>query len=89
MSRFPTLHINSTIEECMEIIGKFESGISYILSKEKLVGIVTDGDKSFNLTNIIMDDILSARVTGINKKKYCSNIFFYAANYFYRQLSFK
>ena len=28
----------------MEIIGKFESGISYILCQEKLVGIVTDGD---------------------------------------------
>ena len=69
MSRFPTLHINSTIEECMEIIGKFESGISYILSKEKLVGIVTDGDIRRALLN---DAQLSDSVEKIMNKNFIS-----------------
>lgn len=69
MSRFPTLHLNSTIEECMEIIGKFESGISYILSKEKLVGIITDGDIRRALLN---DGQLSDSVEKIMNRNFIS-----------------
>ena len=69
MSRFPTLQLESTIQECMEIIGKFESGISYILSKEKLVGIVTDGDIRRALLN---DAQLYDSVKNIMNKNFIS-----------------
>jgi perosamine synthetase len=69
MSKFPTLQLCSTIQECMEIIDKFESGISYILSQEKLVGIVTDGDIRRALLN---DYLLSDSVEKIMNKDFVS-----------------
>ena len=69
MTRFPTLQLESTIKDCMEVIGKFESGISYILWQEKLVGIVTDGDIRRALLN---GALLSDSVEKIINKNFIS-----------------